>query len=315
VAATVGSMQFAERLWLIASLRTVSQMAIASVMTTVAVFAAQIAPVGRRAESIGTIGLAGFVGMILGSSLGDEIFADHSGSILAYRVFFAASAVCSLAAGATMLLIALPTQAPAPHAGARIPSRTTSRVILKHWPGSILVIGLVFAMVFCLQLSFLERLAEARGFKDIKVFFLVYGPTAISLRIICRRVPQRIGRTRTLLGGLLLLSSGVLCLVGTQSQDGLVVPGLLMGAGHCFIFPSMVDLAAERLPPEHRGIGTSLILGAGDLGLLIGFGLLGELIDRFGFDTALVVLTATVLSGAIILAWTRREAVFSHQPR
>ena len=87
-------------------------------------------------------------------------------------------------------------------------------------------------MMFCLQVSFLERLAEARGFKDIKVFFLIYGPTAMALRVVFRRVPQLVGRSRTLVGGLVLMTVGLLCLIGVRSQWGLVLPGLLMGAGH-----------------------------------------------------------------------------------
>ena len=164
-------------------------------------------------------------------------------------------------------------------------------------------------MVFCLQSLFLERLAEARGFKDIKVFFLVYCPTAIVLRILCRRVPQQFGRTRTLFGGLLLLSAGLLCVRGIQFQWQLVLPGLLMGAGHSFIFPSMVDLAAEGLPFDYRGTGTALILGAGDLGMLIGYVALGELIDAFGFDLALTTLAVTVLSGAMVFGLARRDAL------
>ncbi len=166
-------------------------------------------------------------------------------------------------------------------------------------------------MAFCLQSLFLERLAESRGFKDIKVFFLVYGPTAMTLRVIFRRVPERIGRSRTLLGGLLLLATGVFLLIGVQSEWQLIAPGLLMGAGHCFIVPSMVDLAAERLPAQQRGTGTALILGAGDLGMLIGFVALGELIDRSGFDVALAVLAAIVLVGAGVFAYARRAVVFS----
>ena len=285
-------------------------------MTTVAVFAAQIAPAGRRAESIGTMGLAGFLGMIVGSSLGDEIFSGDTDSILAYRVFFSAGAVCSLLAGLVMLFIASPADKAADDPQVTPPALpgesagATLRVIRDHWPGAILVVGVVFSMVFCMQLSFLERLAEQRGFKDIKVFFLVYGPTAITLRIIFRRLPQRLGRTRTVLGGLLLLAVGILCLTGVQTQAQLVLPGLIMGAGHCFVFPSMVDLAAERLPPRHRGTGTSLIMAAGDLGLLIGFAGLGGLIDALGFDVALAALSSTVLAGATILGWCRRDAVF-----
>ncbi len=346
VALAVGAIQFTRQIWLIILLRALSTMAMASVMTTVAVFAAQIAPRGRRTESIGMIGLAGFLGMIIGPTLGDWIFSGSTEAITPYRIFFSASAICSLLAGGVILLplgqaFSVPRratyedgqrkQSPTPdgHGPARtdepqasncadaratgaacdIPQPSQIRVILDHWPGAVLLVGVVFSMVFCLQSSFLERLAEARGFKDIKIFFMVYGPTAMMLRVLCRRVPERFGRSRTLLGGLLLLAAGLLCLTGIESQWQLVLPGLLMGAGHSFIFPSMVDLAAETLPFEYRGTGTALILGAGDLGMLIGYVALGEVIDSFGFDAALITLSATVLTGAAVFGLVRRDAV------
>ena len=190
---------------------------------------------------------------------------------------------------------------------------STIRMIRANWPGTILLIGVVFGMMFCLQLTFLERLAEARGFLNIKAFFLTYGPTAIILRIVFRRVPERIGRTRAVLGGMLLLAVGVSRLTGIQTQWGLILPALLMGAGHCFVFPSMVDLAAGRLPPDYRGTGTSLILAAQDIGMLTGFVVLGEVIDRFGFDTALWSLVTLVLIAAATFAVTRRAAVFGRR--
>ena len=76
-AVSVGSMQFVESLWLIIALRIATTIATAAVMTTVAVFAAQIAPQARRAESIGIMGLAGFLGMMVGPMLGDWIFSEN----------------------------------------------------------------------------------------------------------------------------------------------------------------------------------------------------------------------------------------------
>ena len=248
---------------------------------------------------------------------GDVIFAGPSDSITPYRVFFSASAACSLLSGVVMLWVILPRtsgsrQVDDVEVGGR---RSQLAVIAAHWPGVILLVGLVFAMVFCVQSLYLERLAEARGFRDIKLFYLVYCPTAIALRIVFRRLPQRIGRTRTLLVGMVLFAGGLCCLMGVASQWALILPGVLMGAGHCFIFPSMVDLAAERFPAEHRGTGTSLILGAGDLGMLIGFAALGEVIDAFGFDVALASLAGAVLLAASYCALCRREAVFSRKAR
>ena len=122
-------------------------------------------------------------------------------------------------------------------------------------------------------------------------------------------------RSRTLVGGLMLQGIGVLGLVGIDTQWQLVLPALLMGAGHCFIFPSMVDLGAESLPPEHRGTGTSTVLGAGDLGILIGLIVLGRVIERVGYDAALQGLAATVLITAILFAISRRKHVFGRRPR
>ena len=83
-----------------------------------------------------------------------------------------------------------------------------------------------------------------------------------------------------------------------------------MGAGHSFIFPSMVDLAADRLPLRFRGTGTSMILGAGDVGMLIGFAGLGGIIDAYGFDTALTALATLVFGTAVIFAITRPKKIF-----
>ena len=107
-AVAVGAMQFAESLWTITALQTLSKAAAAVVMTTFAVFAAQIAPPGRRAESIGTMGMAGFTGMLVGPTLGDWVFSGDNTSIVPFRVFFTASAGCALAAALAMLIVKLP---------------------------------------------------------------------------------------------------------------------------------------------------------------------------------------------------------------
>ncbi|MCH7812436.1 MAG: MFS transporter [Planctomycetes bacterium] len=317
----VGSLQFVRPLWAIVVLRTVGNIAVAAVMTTVAVFAAAIAPPARKAESLGTIGLAGFLGMIVGPTMGDWVFAGPDQTMLTYRIFFTASAVCALSAGLIIRFIDLPEASgpvakPDLDAGpAAAPRSSQVRVILAHWPGMVLLVAVAFSSVFTLQITFLERLAEARGFEDIKLFFLTYGPTAIVLRIVFRRLPQRLGRSRTLVGGMILQGIGVLGLVGIDTQWQLVLPAMLMGAGHCFIFPSMVDLGAQCLPPEHRGTGTSTVLGAGDLGVLIGLIVLGRVIEQVGYDAALQGLAATVLVTAILFTISQRQHIFGRRQR
>jgi MFS family permease len=324
VAAAISSIQFVERLWLITVLRTLWAMSMAAVMTTVPVFAVRMAPPARRAEAIGTMGLAGFVGIMIGPTLGDWIFSGRTDLITPYRLFFWASAGCGLLSGVVIFLTKVESANLAGESetttlpqgrGPQTHSTSQLKLIMQHWPGMVLLVGLVFSMVFCFQSMFIERLAEARGFKDVKVFFLVYAPTAIALRLLFRHVPRRVGRTRTVLFGLLMFTLGLFCLAGVQAQWQLALPGLLMGTGHCFIFPSMIDLAAERFPFVSRGTGTALILGSGDLGMLIGFATLAELIDTYGYRTAIMCLAGLVLVSAVAFALARRDALLHRECR
>lgn len=308
VAVALGVMPFVAGLLLITGLRAVFQMAVSAVMTTVAVFAAQIAPPHRRAESIGTIGLAGFMGTSLGPLLGEWIFSGGDGSIDAFRLFFWASVACSLGSCAVMLSIRQP--AAAPFAPARWPAAdpaggqtlSTFRVIRRYWPGAILLVSLVFSMAFSLNTFYLERLAQAAGFEKTRLFYIIYCPTAMVMRLVFRRLPERFGRRGTLLFGMALHAGGLLSLLGVGSEAHLILPAVLMGAGHCFIFPSMVDLAADRLPPQYRGTGTAVVFAAGDLGLLLGYALLGRIIAVWGYDAAVAFLAGAMVFGAVVYA-------------
>lgn len=305
-AIATGALQFAEDLWLITALQTLAKTAAAVVMTTFAVFAAQLAPPARRAESIGSMGMAGFTGMLIGPTLGDWVFSGDNTTIAPFRIFFTATAVCALAAALGMLFVKLPKPPrPDPPTHEKAVSRWT--IVIRHWPGAVLLVGFFFSMAFCMQMVFLERLAEHAGFHDIKLFFLVYSPTAITLRIVFRTAPQRFGRGNTLIGGMMLVAVGLCCLLGISEQWQLIPAAILIGSGHCFVFPSLVDLAASRLPDEHRGMGTSIIFGAGDLGMLTGFWVLGELIDNFGFNVAIAALAMGVLLSAVVFAISRRS--------
>lgn len=323
VAASVVLLQFTASAFSIGLLRTISTMATAAVSTTVSVFAAQIAPPLRRAESIGTMGLAGFLGMMAGPTLGDWIFALEQEGAGAYRLYFLTMAAFSLVSAWVMLRTPVAHQRATASGDIRLgadvtadrPASSQVAVVIRHWPGAILAVNVDFCMAFCLQACFLERLAEDRGFHDIKLFFLVYSPAAIAMRLVFRRAPQVLGRTRTVILGLSLMAAGLWAMIGVQAAWQLVLPGLLIGAGHSFVFPSMVDLAAERLPAAYRGTGTAVILGAGDVGMLVGFATLGEIIDTHGFDAALKTLAACVAGVTLFFAICRRRAVLRPRPQ
>jgi MFS family permease len=298
------AMQFADTLWAIIVLRCVIAVASAVVMTTVAVFAAEVAPAHRRAESIGTIGLAGFIGMTIGPTVGDWIFWSAAPSLEMFRLFFSVSAACSLLSALAVAVVVIPPRLHEEDSG----SIQKGSVIKTYWPGPILLVGVTFGMAFCIQSAFLERYAEHIGFRAIKTFFLVFGPTAILLRIVLRKTPQTLGRRRTLALGMACHAIGLLSLAHIQTGWQLAIPGVLMGTGHCFIFPSMVDLAAGWFPLRHRGTGTTLILGAVDTGLLTGYALFGPLFEAVGYRRGIECVAAIVVLTIVAVIADGRKA-------
>ena len=137
-------------------------------------------------------------------------------------------------------------------------------------------------------------------------FFVAYSPMAIGMRLAARRLPYRLGRRRTLMFGLLLYIVAVLVLIPVNSGPLLIVPALIMGAGHSFSYPFLVDLAAERMPQQHRGVATSVILAAIDAGFLIGFITVGQLIKWLGFGPAFAIVAGLALAGLLYYAYMTR---------
>ena len=298
------SFQFAESLPLVCVLRVVMVASNATFLATTAVFAAQVAPPPRRAESLGIAGIGGFLGMMIGPAIGDAIFAHAATPAEAFPIFFSIVSGASLLAGLMVINLR-----PPPHA-VHYESVPFLVLLRRYWPGTILLVPVVFMAALTIHISFLERYAHHRGFEDIRWFFFVYSPTAITLRLFFRRVPERVGRARLCVAGLTTMAAGVLLFIPACEEWHLVFPALLMGCGHAFVFPSMVDLAAEAMPPQHRGVGTSIALGAGDAGMLAGGIAWGELIEWRGWTPTFIAVAAAMWLVAALYAWVKRGVVF-----
>lgn len=292
--------QFTDTLWLICLIRVVMAASNATFLATIAVYAAHAAPPRRRAESLGTVGIGGFLGMMLGPTIGDAIFTARGSTAEAFGWFFTTAAAVSLLAGLVVLNVRV--TAPARHTA--LPP--VASLVRHYWPGGVLLICIAFASCLTVQMTFLERFAHARGFEEIRWFFLAYGATAISMRLFFRQVPQRFGRRRVCCTGLCVMGVGTILFIPVRAEWHLLLPALMMGMGHAFVFPSMVDLVADAMPVEHRGVGTSLALGAMDIGFLAGGVTWGQTISWWGFERTFV-LVGVMTSGAALWFLLRRR--------
>ena len=295
--------QFVSDMVLVGALRVMVQLALASFLMAVAVFSAQIAPPGRTAESLATVGIGGLAGLMVGPTIGDFIFAGDPLMSWPYTLYHNLAAGLLLTSCVLCMGLSSPRDARPP---ASQPRERFFQLVMRYWPGTLLVIAFCLAAVQTIPMTFVERMADARGFANIKWYFLAYSPTAIILRIVARRLPGRVGRRRTLIFGMTCYAAGVLLLAGVHTQHELVLPAVIMGVGHCFSYPFLLDLAGDTMPPRHRGTAVALVLAMMDIGFLLGNIAWGYAIEWFGFSVALSTVSAVTLTGVIVFAVTYR---------
>ncbi|MGZ0164393.1 MAG: MFS transporter [Planctomycetales bacterium] len=231
-------------------------------------------PRARRTEVVGNFGSSGFIGMVLGSQLGDLIFAVTGENHTRFYILFGLAAVLTVGHGVLAVMITKgdnhtrPHETPWPH-----------RLVLRYWPGPIVAVALMMGVSFTVTTVFLSRMVAERGLGGIGTFFLGYCFSAFIFRVASSTWAARLGRHRLLLVGLAGHAAGHLMLSQVTSQWQLIIPALTCGFGHALLFPSVVSLGTETFPREYRGTGTTIILGFTEVGVAISAPLLGWIID------------------------------------
>lgn len=274
---------------------------------------------GRRstvdmAEAIGTLGTSGFIGTVLGTSLGDRLL----GSGVAHGAMF----VLAAAIGAAALVFAwLATQAEQPPAQRR---RPPLRWLLRRYhPGPVLLMGVATGFGLGLPPIFLRPYALDLGIDVLGTFFYPYMFVAFVTRLAIRRLPALVGIRGMMLAGLSSMAVGILLFVPVREPWHLYGPALFMGIAHACMFPAVVAGGSTAFPARYRGLGTAVMLGMFDLGNVVGppiFGVVWQMADWCGwppFRTAFssaAVLLVSVGAAFVWLARTPRPVLASRVP-
>jgi MFS family permease len=290
--------------------------AAAGVFGSTMTFISGTAPVRRMAEMIGMLGTAGFVGIVLGTQLGDLLCGTEVIQRTQVDRMFLAAGTLSLAA---MAFVWTATWGyPAPAIRRRPP---LFWIIRRYHPGTVLLVGVAMGVGISLPTTFLRTYAAELGIAKIGLFFAVYAPAAILTRVLTRRLPERIGLMPMILLGLAALVAGQLLMLVVQSEWYFVFPGLGYGVAHALLFPTVIAAGSRTFPNRHRGLGTTLMLAMYDVGQLIGAPSAGAILHFStnwglpGYPTLFVVV-AMVLGGAgLVFALTGRRQSDRQRPR
>ena len=286
-------------------LRSCLVLGAAIVFTSSLTYITRVAPANRQAEAIGILGTGGFLGMLLGPALGDMILSADVRTYGDFVVLFLAAGFGSIVPAILVLCMRAPRDSDRDRkSSVRLSEfiRTTE----KYWPGTIVLVNIAFGVCMTAPFVFLasyvdqEHLAVA-GTSVIGLFFWCYAGWGLLVRVGLRRMPERIGRRKILLAGMLFMSAGMFCflLVDTAHPAMIVVPALITGTGHGLMFHTMMSLSVASFPSEVRGTGSALALMTLDLGTIVGAPLLGQIAESSGFPWMFAAIGGFSLLAAV----------------
>lgn len=260
-------------------------------------YASDITPVTRRSEGIAMFGIWGMLPNGLGPVLGE--FLIHHASFPIYFGVGAAFAFASLCLSSLLPETAGPTrkEIPDPIRG-EFPTR---RFLV------LLCTTFLFGAAVNSLFTFLAPYAYTRGSGSVGPFFLSYSLSAVAVRVLSGRLPDRLGLRRVLVPALLAYAAGVI--VVPHVTDGIVflAVGALCGAGHGYAFPILNVLAFEQVSPAYRGRAVSWSTAMFDLGNTLANPALGAVAEWIGFAAMFTVSGCGVLIAAAMVPPRRDE--------
>lgn len=265
--------------------------------------------IARMAELVGLLGTSGFVGMMLGTQLGDLLLASEQVNRPLVDRLFVVAGLLGLAA---MPFAWAATRRLAPREPR--PRTPVLAVVRRYQPGFVLVIGVVSGAAFCLPQTFLRTYAAELNIPRIGLFFTVVAVTAIATRMITRHLPDRLGLSTMIFVGLGLMAFAQVLYLVVRREWQLVLPGLPYGLAQGILYPMVAAAGTGPFPMRYRGLGITLVLASFDVGQLIGAPVAGaivhvcDLIGLAGYPTLFLITAATlVLAGGAYWWFLQRD--------
>jgi MFS family permease len=284
-------------------LRLFHGIGIACYTTSSITLAADLAPRGRRGETLGVYGVAQILAMALAPALGT--FVHHQTN---YRTAFSLGAVAALA---SWLLVIRMVEPPRETASTAVNGFWSEMKAMELWSPYVCI--LMIAITYGLMVTFLPLLALERGITSsyIGLFFTFYAVATFSLRLIAGKASDRFGRRVVLIPALLTLSLAMVAIGQIHTVGWMLLSALLYGVGFGTTSPTLMALMVDQTHPQHRGAAVGLYAASFESGVIIGSVLLGLVGQTWGLTFMFWFGAVLVLLGLIPIVTYKQQAFSS----
>ncbi|MGL5080127.1 MAG: MFS transporter [Microcoleaceae cyanobacterium] len=257
---------------------------------------ADLAPVHRRGEIIGYMGLVVPIGMAVGPAIGGFI-QEAAG----YPPLFLTSAAFGLLAflGVSQVweppqnvkILDQPSTQPSTF---RLNLQQISKEYLQLlWslplraPTFVMFsIGLIFGTI----VTFLPLYIQESGLNlNAGLFYSAAAIASFSSRFFVGRASDRHGRGLFITLGLICYLIAMFVLGIAQDKADLLFAAVLEGTGAGIVVPTMLALIADRCPPHERGKFFSLCIGGFDLGIALAGPIFALVAEQMGYRNMYII--------------------------
>lgn len=140
------------------------------------------------------------------------------------------------------------------------------------------------------------------------LYFTVMAVMIFLTRVFLGKVTDRKGEAIFVYTCNLCMLIALLLIAFVPSNVTFILSALLSGYGFGGVEPSLQSMAVSIAPPERRGAANSTFLCAYDIGIGVGGGIAGVLIDVAGYNRMFAIISAaTVLSVLIYILFGRKH--------
>ena len=252
------------------ALRLLQGLSFAAAFTATTTFAAEFAPVGRRAQALGIFGLSTLLTHAIAPIVGEEIV-----QLASFRTLFAVTTTYTVIA--LLLALGLPAGR-ATHGAAVHASERRLRPI--HWvvAGTMTFAGMGFGTV----MTFVPTYVTSEGLGRVGYFFAAYTSTAILTRLVGAGLSDRLGRRRVIIPTLLALALSIFWLAFVHNVPLLFAAGALFGTAQGISYPTLHALLVDLATEAQLGRSQALFNGAFNFGVTASAFAFGVIAEHFG---------------------------------
>ncbi|MCD8045421.1 MAG: MFS transporter [Clostridiales bacterium] len=281
---------------LTAILRMLHAIAFAATNTAAATMATDIVPKTRFAEGMGMFGMSTALATACAPAIGEFLMN------LGFPILYGGTTAIMVLGLILFFIMKNPKIEPS-----RKKFAITDLVSRDALPAS--AVALVFVMTYGSLESYILKFASESD--DVSLsgafFFIAMAVMLLITRVTVGKVADRRGEAVFVYVCCPAMTAGLLILAFAPGNLSFVLAALLSGFAFGCIEPSLQAMAVSLSPPNRRGAANSTFLCAYDIGIGVGAGLAGVLIDQIGYHYMYAVLSLASIAALILYIFIGRN--------